>query len=415
MFVIVWNLPINSQPTFMLSSVLNLIKNAYGGLSTAVWLLALTQLINRVGTMVIFSLAIYLKESLHFSVQDIGVMMGLFGAGSLTGVYLGGRLVDKIGFFRVMWMSLVLGGIMFIVVGYLRSYAALCIGLYVTTVLAEAFRPANMTAVAFYSKPENYTRSISINRLSINLGFALGPMIGGFLSDINPQLIFWADGVTCIGASIIVIVFLGKIPIRKIEQHKRSSEMGRSLSPMRDKAFMVFLLLTVLYAVAFMQFFSTMPLYYREVELLSKTQIGLLMGLNGLLVAVIEMIMIYKIENMTSKYNFIALGSVMLMSSYAALLFVHGYLWMAVLTIVISFSEMFAMPFMNTWVNGRSVDANKGRYMAMYGMAWSVAQILTPVIATQVITHGGYKSLWIVLGSFCLIVILGIRRLERIS
>jgi len=85
MFVIVWNLPINSQPTFMLSSVLNLIKNAYGGLSTAVWLLALTQLINRVGTMVIFSLAIYLKESLHFSVQDIGVMMGLFGAGSLTG------------------------------------------------------------------------------------------------------------------------------------------------------------------------------------------------------------------------------------------------------------------------------------------------------------------------------------------
>jgi len=330
-------------------------------------------------------------------------------------VYLGGRLVDKIGFFRVMWMSLVLGGIMFIVVGYLRSYAALCIGLYVTTVLAEAFRPANMTAVAFYSKPENYTRSISINRLSINLGFALGPMIGGFLSDINPQLIFWADGVTCIGASIIVIVFLGKIPIRKIEQHKRSSEMGRSLSPMRDKAFMVFLLLTVLYAVAFMQFFSTMPLYYREVELLSKTQIGLLMGLNGLLVAVIEMIMIYKIENMTSKYNFIALGSVMLMSSYAALLFVHGYLWMAVLTIVISFSEMFAMPFMNTWVNGRSVDANKGRYMAMYGMAWSVAQILTPVIATQVITHGGYKSLWIVLGSFCLIVILGIRRLERIS
>jgi len=141
----------------------------------------------------------------------------------------------------------------------------------------------------------------------------------------------------------------------------------------------------------------------------------LLMGLNGLLVAVIEMIMIYKIENMTSKYNFIALGSVMLMSSYAALLFVHGYLWMAVLTIVISFSEMFAMPFMNTWVNGRSVDANKGRYMAMYGMAWSVAQILTPVIATQVITHGGYKSLWIVLGSFCLIVILGIRRLERIS
>ncbi len=396
----------------MLNDPISLIKKAYGGLEPAVWLLALTQFINRMGTMVIFSLAVYLNETLHFSKEDIGIMMALFGAGSFLGVYIGGRLVDIIGYYRVMWISLILGGLMFITVGFLRSFGELCIGLFVTTLLAEAFRPANMTAVSFYSKPENYTRSISINRLAINLGFSVGPMIGGFLSDISAQLIFWADGITCILAAGIVLSFLGKIPVRNFEQHHRKSPEGRALSPLRDKAFMIFLPLAVLYAVAFLQFFTTMPLYYREVEELTKSQIGLLMGLNGLLVAVIEMVMIYKIENRTSSYNFIAIGAALLIASYAALLLVHGWWWMAVLTIVISFSEMLAMPFMNTWVNSRSVDSNKGRYMAFYGMAWSAAQILTPIIATQVISSGGYQVLWMILAGFGLVVMFGIKRLE---
>jgi predicted MFS family arabinose efflux permease len=176
---------------------------------------------------------------------------------------------------------------------------------------------------------------------------------------------------------------------------------------------MLFLPLVVFYAVAFLQFFTTMPLYYREVEELTKSQIGLLMGLNGLLVAVIEMVMIYKIENKTSNYNFIAIGAALLIATYAALLMVHGWWWMAVLTVVISFSEMLAMPFMNTWVNSRSVDSNKGRYMAFYGMAWSAAQILTPIIATQVISKGGYQVLWMVLAGFGMVVLIGIKRLEN--
>jgi predicted MFS family arabinose efflux permease len=392
---------------------LSIIKKAYGGLETAVWLLALTQFINRMGTMVIFSLAVYLNETLHFSKEDIGIMMGLFGAGSFLGVYIGGRLVDTIGYYRVMWISLILGGLMFISIGFLRSFGELCIGLFLTTLFAEAFRPANMTAVSFYSKPENYTRSISINRLAINLGFSIGPMIGGYLSDRDAQLIFWADGITCIMAAGIVITFLRRIPVREVEKHHRKSEQGRALSPLRDSLFLIFLPLTVLYAVSFLQFFSTMPLYYREVEELSKSQIGLLMGLNGLLVAVIEMVMIYKIEHKTSTYNFIAIGSALLVISYGALLIVHGWWWMAVLTVVISFSEMLAMPFMNTWVNGRSVDSNKGRYMAWYGMAWSAAQILTPIIATQVISSGGYNVLWMILAGFGIIVLFGIKRLEK--
>jgi predicted MFS family arabinose efflux permease len=167
-----------------------------------------------------------------------------------------------------------------------------------------------------------------------------------------------------------------------------------------------------LYAIAFFQFFSTMPLYYKDVAHLSEIQIGWLMALNGLLVAVFEMLIIYKYEKRWSLYNFIALGAFLLIPSYLSLLFFGGYAWLFVLTVVISFSEMFAMPFMNTFMNNRAQQGKRGQYASLYIMAWSSSQILTPIIATQIIGAGGYDMLWVVLASFaalCMVSVLWLK------
>lgn len=397
-----------------MKSVAALFRSAYGGLTKPVWLLSLTMLINRSGTMVVFFMSVYLKQELHFSLEHIGVVMAMFGAGSLLGVFIGGRLIDRIGYYPIMLWSLITGGIMFLVIAQLNNYFWLCIGVFILSALGESFRPANMAAVSYYSTPETYTRSISLNRLAINLGFSIGPAIGGFLAANNYKLIFWADGLTCIGAAIIVIFFLKNkhhTPLKNIDE----KETTIAISPYADKAYLFFLPIAMLYAISFFQFFSTMPLYYKEVEHLDEMQIGWIMAFNGVLVAGIEMIMIYKIEKRWTMYNFIALGASLLMISYLALLVVNGIWWLLVITVLISFSEMFALPFMNTFMNARSSSANKGQYASLYIMCWSGAQVLTPVIATQVIAHAGYNMLWIVLATFALLVLTGVKVLEKIS
>ena len=75
--------------------------NAYKGISREVWLISAVQFINRVGSMVIFFLAVYLREQLSFSLEQVGVLMSIFGLGSLAGVYIGGKLVDRVGFYPV--------------------------------------------------------------------------------------------------------------------------------------------------------------------------------------------------------------------------------------------------------------------------------------------------------------------------
>ncbi len=103
--------------------------------------------------------------------------MTFYGLGSVVGVYFGGKLIDKIGYYIVMYSSLILTGLAFFILQYLNSFYALCTGIFLLTIVADAFRPAIWVAMADYIKEENRTRSVTLIRLAINLGFSMGPTL----------------------------------------------------------------------------------------------------------------------------------------------------------------------------------------------------------------------------------------------
>ncbi len=76
--------------------------NNFKGFRREVWILDLITFINRAGTMVLPFLSKYLKENLHFTYSQVGWIMVAFGVGSMVGSWLGGKLSDKIGFYKIM-------------------------------------------------------------------------------------------------------------------------------------------------------------------------------------------------------------------------------------------------------------------------------------------------------------------------
>jgi MFS family permease len=386
---------------------------AYSGIQKEVWLLALAQLVNRIGTMVIFFLSIYLKDHLHFDIPRVGWAMGFFGAGSLTGVLLGGRIADRFGYRLLMTSSLLLGGSLFIVASFVTSFEWLCLVLFLMSCIGEAFRPANMASVGHYSSPENYTRSVSLLRLATNLGFSFGPAIGGWIAGISYQSIFIVDGLSSIAAGFMLAVFLKKGNLKKTTQVQKNVDDTRALGPLSDKLFLFFLPLATLYSAAFLQFFTTMPLYYKDVAALSESQIGWLVSLNGLIVAVFEMVLIYKIENKWNQFNFIFIGALILVASYVTFLFTDSIQWIILNTVLISFSEMFALPFMNTFMNSRASENTRGSFASFYTMSWSASQVITPPAAAFIIERYGFHSLWICMTIIALSVCVGILRLKK--
>ena len=135
----------------MIVNALRYYVNTYKGLSREIWLLAFVNLINRCGTMVGAFLMIYLTTQIGCTLTQAGSVIALFGIGAIFGSLSGGKLTDKIGFYKVQLGTLILGGLIFIILGQLKTYPSICICVFILGLVNEAFRPANSAAMAKYS------------------------------------------------------------------------------------------------------------------------------------------------------------------------------------------------------------------------------------------------------------------------
>src|SRR6478735_6289198 len=107
----------------MLLKTVSLYRTSFTGLSTQTWLLSLIMLINRSGTMVVPFMTLYMTSAeMGYTLSDAGTVMGLFGLGVILGAYTGGILCDKIGFYKVQIAALFFGGILFVVLGQVKSF-----------------------------------------------------------------------------------------------------------------------------------------------------------------------------------------------------------------------------------------------------------------------------------------------------
>ena len=169
--------------------------------------------------------------------------------------------------------------------------------------------------------------------------------------------------------------------------------------PWEDLLFVKFILLTTVLATCFFLMFRVVPLFYKEVWHINEMIIGLVLGVNGLIIAFFEMVMISKIENRRSAIFYIVLGVLFISGSYLMLM-VPGIIpvLLAVLSIVLfTIGEMFALPFINSFVMSRSSAANRGQYAAGYTLSWSVAQVIGPSAGFFLAEKYGYNWLWLIL------------------
>lgn len=378
--------------------------NTFKGLSKEVWWLAFITFINRSGTMVIPFLSLYLTESLNYTLENVGWIMSAFGFGSVLGSWMGGKLTDKYGFYPVMYLSLALTGILFIGLQFIEEFYAFCFAIFLVMLVADAFRPAMFVAMNTYSKAENKTRSVTLIRLAINLGFSAGPAIGGFIiTSINYKGLFWMDGITCLLATLVLINVLHPKKALVIDEQKVENPQ-----PIRsDGLFWIFFVAMFIFGFIFLQYFSTMPLYYRDVHALTEFDIGLLLGMNGFIIFVLEMPLIKWLgDSKYSKELLITIGLLLTGLSYVVLLMTP---WIGILIIgmlLMTLGEMIAFPFSNSFVIERSKRGKQGEYMAFYSISFSAAHIFGHNSGLQMVDNFGYDTTWMVISIISVIGVL---------
>ena len=381
-----------------MKKIISIYLDSFKGLSQAAWLLAVVMLINRMGSMVIPFLGLYMTQVLHFNIKQIGIVLMSYGIGSVCGSYIGGWLTDRIGSFKVQFGSLVLAAPLFLLIPWFKEVQSLSAMIFTLSLIFDAFRPANSVSVASYAKPENITRAFSLNRLAINLGFSIGPAVAGFLATISFDWIFYGNSFAVMSAAIIFFMFFHKRQKRTVVKTNKeilsATDTVQSRNPHTDIPFILFNIFCCIFSFCFFQLITTLPLFYRQVHHLDDHQIGFLLGWSGFVIVLLEMFVVHIAEKRFSLISTLVFGTFLCASSYAMLNYMGGLGWLYFTFLIFGLGEMLTLPFMATVSVNRSTPKTQGAYMGFNSLAFSAANIFSPILGTSIVDSFGFTTLW---------------------
>ena len=370
-------------------------------------MLSIVMLINRSGSMVLPFLGVYMTDHLKFSLENAGIVLSFYGIGSVLGSWLGGFLTDKFGEYYIQSWSLFLSAPIFIIMPFFSSVDMMALLIFLQSAISDTFRPANSVAITKYARPENLTKAFSLNRMAINLGFSIGPALGGILSGISYNFLFIVNGIGAVTAGIIYVIFFRRR--NKIFREKKKLEPTKTIektvtkSPYKDYPFLLYSFLCAVFAVCFFQFFNTIPLFYKDVAKLDQSTIGFILGYSGFIIVLLEMPLVSLAERVLKIPQILSIGIIMSGVSYLLLLFGSNIPLLLLSMSILSIAEIWVLPFMSTVTALRAERGNKGAYMGLNGIAFSFSFIFTPFLGTYVLSHFGFDSLWI--GSFAILMV----------
>ncbi|AJH13478.1 MFS transporter [Myroides profundi] len=365
--------------------------------------------------MVLPFLGVYMTKELHFSQEQTGYVLACFGVGSIIGTTVGGWVTDKIGNYKVQYLSL-LGSIpVFIMLPHFTSVVSLALMMLLQSAVSEMFRPANSVAITMYAKPENITRAFSLNRMAVNLGFSIGPAMGGILAAISYALLFYVNATAAFLAAVVFIYFFRNRKTNKellLEQEDITElnevEDVSNKSPYKDKMFLIYSVFCTLYSIAFLQLLSTLPIFYEKAVGLDEVEIGLILGYSGLLIFLTEMLLVHVAEKFFTIRQTIFYGVMISALGYGMLAFDYSYIAIYISMTILCVSEMLAMPFTSTVTAMRAGSKNKGAYMGVNGLTFAIGFIISPILGTKVASTLGYDVLWLGTAALVIVAALGL-------
>ncbi|HEX6882999.1 MAG TPA: MFS transporter [Planctomycetota bacterium] len=374
----------------MLRTLVRSYRDAFSGLPRQVWVLALCLFVNRLGMMVVPFLELYLTGARGYAVDVAGRLVALYGVGSILGVSLGGRLADRFGPRRVQLVSLLAHAVFLAALGFARTTLAIGAAIVAASLAGDAFRPANGAAITAAVGPLSRARAFSLMSFAVCVGLTLGLPLGGELAELDFAWLFWIDAGTALVAAGVLFVLGARTP--PPTPAERVLAAGAP-SPWRDRPFLAFVLLQCAVATVLFQFLGALPVFLKHELGFTESAVGRALGLNALLIIVLEMQVVRRVERRSSPL-WIALGSCLICAGYGLNLLADGAL-VALLSIAVwSVGEMLFFPLGAALASQRAPEGGVGRYLGVYHLAFAVALVLAPLTGTALYEAAGARGLW---------------------
>jgi MFS family permease len=343
-------------------------------LPRAAWLLYAGTFINKFGSFVIVFLVLYVTRQ-GYSAAQAGLALGAYGIGTLPSGPVGGYLADRLGRRETIALSMFSAAIAMLALSQARSLALMIPLAALVGFSAEFYRPASGALLADLTPAGQRVPAFAMNRLAVNLGFAAGPAVGGFLAERSYQLLFFGDALTSVAFGVLALVALPRGERR--EEHAGEANWIRAI--LDDRGFLLFLLASTLGAIVIVQAFSTLPL--QVTEQFSAATYGSLISLNGLLIVLFEL-PIASVTQRLPRRSVMAVGLLVMGAGFGFIGLAASVFLLALAVTIWTLGEITFMPVAGAYVADVAPEAMRGRYQGAWGMTFASAFVLGPLLGT---------------------------------
>ncbi|WP_049571912.1 MDR family MFS transporter [Nonomuraea sp. SBT364] len=368
------------------------LRSRLGGLPRPFWALWGGTLVNRLGTMVMPFTGVYLTQARGLSLTAAGVVMAVFGAGSLLSQLLAGVLADRIGRRATLAGGMLATAVMMLALGYSTSLPAILASMFVLGLVVDAYRPASNALVADLVSPVERPRAYGLLFWAINLGYSVGMTAGGWLAQLGFHWLFWVDAVSCVAFAVLV---WRAVPETRPAEREAPGGFGMVL---RDRLMVGFTLVTLGNALLYSQTFTTLPMAMTEKAGLTPGQFGLAMALNGVLIVIVQPLVSGWLGRLDPART-LAMGLAVMGVGFALTAFVTTTFWLAVTIAVWTAGEIVTAGIAGAIVARLAPAHLRGRYSGLFGFAWSAAAVLAPLLGSGLLEAAGQRALWFTVGA----------------
>jgi predicted MFS family arabinose efflux permease len=358
------------------------------GLPREVWLLCVSTLINRLGTMALPFLVLYLTEGRRWTPQEAGIGMMVYGAGALTAGPFSGRLADRLGHVHVLKASLWSSGALLLILPFASTKPLLFTLIFLWAGLTQAFWPSAMALLTGLAAPEQRKAVYALHRLAVNLGMAVGPAMGGFIAHHSYRWVFWTDGLsTLAGAGLLTLLL--KVP----PQPALPQDHAPGKSPWRNRTLMLLLLPFIPMLMVFFQIEGTLPLWVVRDLGLGSPFFGLLFTVNTLLIVALEVPLNLAMAHWPHRRLFL-LGGACMAIGFGATAWATSHTTLILTTVAWTFGEMILFPAMSDAVATLAPPDRRGEYMGLMSLCFAAAVALGPWLGVWAYARTGPRSVW---------------------
>ncbi|GAB3842786.1 MDR family MFS transporter [Nesterenkonia populi] len=376
------------------------------------WWLWLARLIIMVGHFVVPFMTIFLTSQVGLTAGSAGMVVAAFGVGVVVSGLVGGVLADRIGRKVTLVGSQLLSVVVLVFIPAAQDQLVISGLLALYGLFNGCSYPVIATMIGDLVEPAHRRLAFNYNYWAVNLGYAIGPLMAGFMADTRFELIFYGQALMLTASMAVVVV---KVPDsdaagavrapaaagKGLRRRLGKPDKGGLRQVLRDRTFVTFGLVMLIYSIVYVQSTTTLPLVMADQGFPSSAY-GMLLTLNGVLLCILQIPtarIFGRIPRNLCVALFILVTAAGVGLQAAATTLVVYFIAVAIWTL----GEMGSHPQAQSLAADLAEPARRGRYQGIFSMHKSLAMVIGPVLGGFVLEAFGASVLWLGAAGLCVV------------